>query len=157
MNASYLSRPETAFNQLVMELNMGRVPNWLQELGYDMRITNSDRDTGNFEWFWMSVVAKALKLSNFVPIFPSMVQIHGWGVMSVLNVKSFFSEVVVYIRQNVELTARSQLPDVFYLSPAFQRLLALWLKNNHPIMAKQVDIYMHWLTDEHKYVIDMYL
>ena len=123
--------------------------------GKDMRTPNSERDHLNPEWFWMALIAKALKLSNYVPLFPSILQINGWGVTSVLDVKSLLSWVVVFVKQNLELTLQSQMPDTFYLSPGFQRLMARWLQTHHPIMAWQVNIYIRWLTDRHDYVIDM--
>jgi hypothetical protein len=142
---------------LLAELNAGRVPNWLRTLGYNMLAPDGERDPDDPEWFWMSLVAKALRLSNFAPIFPCSVQIHGWGVMSVLNLKTLLGYVTAFVTQNLELTARSQMPDVCYLSPAFQKLLAMWLRNNHPITASQVEVYIRWLAEERNYVIDMHL
>ena len=146
-----------AGQNLLSELNAGRVPNWLRTLGHNMLTPNDDRDPSHPEWFWMSLVAKALRLSNFAPVFPSSVQIYGWGMMSVLNIKTLLSHVAAFVAQNLELAALSQRPDVCYLSPAFQRLLAMWLKTTHPIMASQVEVYIRWLAEERNYVIDVYL
>lgn len=152
-----IERPQS-FNSFVMEMNMGDVPKWLIKYGYEMRITDRDREPIHREWFWMSVIIKSLRLNSFLPFFPGLVLIYGWGVVNTLNMRSLFDTVAGFMRFNMPRAALSQPPDTMYLSRSFQCRLVLWLGQNYPLMASMIETYIRWLlgeTDGH--VVELYL